>query len=275
LNLYDPATLKAFLGRHHLSASKGLGQHFLVSRAAVDRIVACVEDCVGICEIGPGPGVLTGPLSVSAERTIALELDAGMIAALCESAPKADVRMLDALNADLAAILEELPEPRAVVSNLPYYITAALLTRIAGARASLDMAVLMMQKEVARRVVAPPGDSARGSLSVFLQAQFSIKTICQVPAGAFMPPPKVDSTVLEFVPTETGLIHEQEESLFGFVRAGFAQPRKTLVNNLVATGLSREAALEFVTGAGLDPLVRPQNLGFNDWRDIWLATQSN
>ena len=261
LNLADPPTLKAFLQRHGLWARKGLGQHFLCSAKVVEGIVSRCMGCAGVLEIGPGPGVLTSPLS-SLCRVVALEVDEAMVGALRESAPRADVRRVDALKSDLSAILCELPEPRAVVSNLPYYITGPLLTAIAGAAPSFDRAVLMMQKEVAQRVVAPPGKSTRGSLSVFLQAQFEISKVMDVPAGAFYPPPKVESTVLEFIP----LLSPPDASLFAFVRIGFTQPRKTLANNLSAgLGVPRETVIAWLRTCELDVRVRAQELSLDQW----------
>ena len=248
------------MARHGLWAKKGLGQHFLQSRPVVESIVARVVEH-GVLEIGPGPGILTAPLTAVAARVIALEVDAGMVQALAESAPEADVRRQDALQADLAAILDELPEPRALVSNLPYYITGPLLTAIAGARVRFSKAVLMMQREVAQRVLAAPREPARGSLSVFLQAQFQISKLADVPAGAFMPPPKVDSTVLELVPFE----RECSPEFFRLIRTGFTQPRKTLVNNLLGLGLSRDAVVAAIARAGLGERARPQELSFEEW----------
>lgn len=218
----------------------------------------------GLLEIGPGPGALTSVLSTSVDRMIALEVDRRMIAALAESAPSADVRLADALVTDLSAVLAELPSPRGIVSNLPYYITGPLMTRIAEASKSWDKSVLMIQKEVAARILAPPGDSDRGSLSVYLQSQFAIEKVCDVPPGAFLPPPKVDSTVLSLTPL--GVAYD--ESFFAFVRAGFKQPRKTLANNLVATGLKREEVEARLSHAGLDERIRPHMLSLQQWENI-------
>jgi 16S rRNA (adenine1518-N6/adenine1519-N6)-dimethyltransferase len=273
LNLAEPGALKAFLGRHGLTASKGLGQHFLCSRTVVKAIEERFSRFQGLLEIGPGPGVLTAPLSETVEKIIALEVDDRMIAALQDSAPRADVRKSDALKADLAAILEELPEPRGVVSNLPYYITGPLLTRIAEARGHYAKAVLMMQKEVAERVLAAPKTSARGSLSVFLQLQFEIEKVASAPAGAFLPPPKVDSTVLQFVPKETGLTDEEEKALFRLVRVGFTQPRKTLANNMTGLGIKREEALERIQSIGLLETARPQELTLDEWKEVARAAR--
>lgn len=254
--------------RHGLWAKKTLGQHFLVSQPAVASIVGCLDGIRGVLEIGPGPGVLTGPVSEAAERTVALEVDPRMLSALAESAPKAEARVSDVLKTDIGAVLCELPAPRAVVSNMPYHITGPLITRIAEVRRHFDKAVLMMQKEVADRIMAPPGRSDRGSLSVYLEAQFGVRRVCQVPAGAFFPPPKVDSTVLELVPRETGLSESEERSFFGFVRPGFRAPRKTLANNLGGIA-PRERLVAAFERCGLKPSVRPHELTLEQWLRLW------
>jgi 16S rRNA (adenine1518-N6/adenine1519-N6)-dimethyltransferase len=187
-----------------------------------------------------------------------------MIEVLSESAPTAEVRNLDALRVRLSEILEELPSPRGVVSNLPYYITGPLLTQIAEARQHFARAVLMMQKEVGERVLAVPKTSARGSLSVYLQSQFDIRRVAVAPAGAFLPPPKVDSVVLELVPNGQFVSPAFQD----FVRKGFTQPRKTLANNLLPDWNRGQtaAALDMV---GLLPSARPQELSLTEWRDIY------
>ncbi len=265
MNLADAGTLKAFLARHGLSASKGLGQHFLCSSSAVKAIVSALSGCKGLLEIGPGPGVLTSPLSESA-NVVALELDMTMIEALRESAPKARVFQQDALKVDLGALLRELPEPRAIVSNLPYYITGPLLQRVAEQRLLIDCAVLMMQKEVALRVAAGPKTPLRGSLSVFLQSQFDITVVAQVPAGAFVPPPKVDSTVLKLVPRPISVSPELENLYFKAIRIGFTHPRKTLANNLsVGFHMVRPLVMDALMRAGLGEKSRPQELTLPEW----------
>ena len=265
MRLDQPEILRAFLKRHGLRPDKGLGQHFLVSPAVVDAIVAAASSCRGVLEVGPGPGVLTGPLSEAAERTIAVEVDATMPLLLAQSAPRAEVVRGDALALDLGALLDALPAPRAVVSNMPYYITGPLLGRFADVRDRYDVAVLMMQKEVADRLLAKPGQRARGALSVALQSQFEISRVAHVPAGAFLPPPKVDSAVLRLAPRAGGL---SDEAL-RLVRLGFAQPRKTLANNLVAgLRISRDEAVARVEAIGLGETVRPAELTEEEWAKL-------
>lgn len=269
MDLTQVSDLRSFLERHGVVARKGLGQHFLCSKSVVAAIVGRLDGIQGALEIGPGPGVLTAAVSEVVPQVIALEVDDRMIGALKESAPRVVVEQGDALETDLSALLSHLASPRAVVSNLPYYITGPLVTRIAEARDHYAKAILMMQKEVGVRILAPPGNSDRGSLSVYLQVQFDIRKVADVPPGAFWPPPKVDSIVLEFVPKPTELAIEEEPGFFRMVRASFKQPRKTLANNLVAMGYAREVVEAALSGAGIDVRARPADPGLEAWRGLF------
>jgi len=261
VNLADPGTLNRLLAKHGMSARKGLGQHFLVSKTVVDAIRDRFVGFGGVLEIGPGPGVLTGPISEMVEKFIALEIDERIPALLAESAPEAEVRLRNALEAPLADVLSELPEPRGIVSNLPYYITGPLLGRIIEARSLWSRAVLMMQREVGVRILAPVGDRDRGALSVMVQARFEVAKVANVPPGAFLPPPKVDSVVLELTPKP----EEFPDKLFDFVHAGFSQPRKTLSNNLAAAGYRKDVVVE----AGLESTIRPHQVELSAWSRLF------
>jgi 16S rRNA (adenine1518-N6/adenine1519-N6)-dimethyltransferase len=263
VRLDDVDVLRHFLARHGLSADKGLGQHFLVSGSIAAAIGERLSDCRGLLEIGPGPGILTGPLSEDVESLIALELDPRMGPLLAESAPKAEIVFGDALTYPLTELLARLPEPRGLVSNLPYYITGPLLDRVSGVRDHIQVAVLMMQREVADKIAAPAGNGARGAVSVHLQACFDIRSVIKAPATAFLPPPKVDSMVLELKPRSLPVSEANFATFLEIVRAGFVHPRKTLANNLAAFGRDRvQAAL---AALGLPLTVRPHQLGEADW----------
>lgn len=223
-------------------------------------------------EVGPGPGVLTQALADEMRKVAAVELDPRMAGALSESAPLAEVLIADALKADLSGLLDRLPAPRAIVSNMPYNITGPLLGRFAEVRGQIDRAVLMMQKEVGDRILAEPGSSDRGALSVCLQAQFSIRKVCVVPPGAFDPPPKVDSIVLRLIPRHLQGSENQESRFFGLVRAGFAQPRKTLLNNLGGT-YGKPEVERLLASLELDPRIRPHMLDLEQWRQVSRALE--
>lgn len=266
MRLTEPGRLHEVLARHGASATKSLGQHFLRSSKVVDAIVERVGNPAAVLEIGPGPGALTERLVSVSPCVIALEIDDDMVRVLQETAPSADVRLVDVLSVDLGDLLRRMPSPRAVVSNMPYGITGALLSRIGDAFQDLDLAVLMMQKEVADRVVAAPGDRIRGSLSVFLQRRFEISPVIKAPAGAFLPPPKVESMVLAFLPRHNVKVDRAFDRV---VRVGFSAPRKTLVNNL-ASGLpiDRAKLAEMLESMGLAPGVRPHQLTLEQWEAV-------
>jgi 16S rRNA (adenine1518-N6/adenine1519-N6)-dimethyltransferase len=256
------ASLGKTLAKHGLKADKGLGQHFLVSPRAIGQVVAAAEGLAGILEVGPGPGVITAPLS-QRSKVVALEIDPRMVELLAEVAPSAKVVLGDALDADLGTLLASLPAPRGIVSNMPYNITGPLLERFTEARRWVDRLVLMMQREVGEKILAQPGDSARGALSVRLQALFQIVRVCLVPLGAFLPPPKVESIVLRLEPRDQSL----PERFDAIVRTGFSQPRKTLVNNLK---VPRERVLTALSSLGLAEKTRPHQLTEDQWIELSL-----
>lgn len=266
MNLCDPKQLKALLLRHGLSPTKKWGQHFLVSRPVVDQIVAAAAEFNGVLEIGPGPGILTHDLS-SSHDVVAVEIDPIAVSALSESAPQAKIVSGDALQMDLSALVATLPEPPGIVSNMPYNITGPLLGRFCDLRPMVVGAVLMMQAEVGRKILAGQGDSAAGSLSVVMQTLFDISKVVNVPPGSFFPPPKVDSIVLKFVPRETGL-GERESECLSLVRAGFKQPRKTLANNL-AGRVDRAQLEDALSAMGFAATIRPHQLGRDQWIELF------
>lgn len=191
-----------------------------------------------------------------------------MLCLLAKSAPDAHIVAADALHTDLGLLLDELPGPRGLVSNIPYYITGPLLERFAAVRDRYERAVVMVQREVAARIAAKPGHTDRGALSVLLQAEFEIRTVVQAPARDFLPPPKVDSTVLSLTPRTTSADPIRE-----IVRLGFAQRRKTLANNLAGRFESREEAEDRLYELGIGVQARAQELSEEEW--IKLAASVN
>jgi 16S rRNA (adenine1518-N6/adenine1519-N6)-dimethyltransferase len=191
VNLSDPGELKGFLRKHGLKADKSLGQHFLCAPDIVQEIVRAAGKYVGCLEVGPGPGILTSFLAKKAESMSAVEFDSRMVSLLADSAPKCKVIVGDALRVNLAEILQELPEPRSLVSNMPYYITGPLLARFSDVRHLVGVMVLMMQKEVGEKIVAEPKNRDRGALSVNIQSMFTVEFVVKAPGESFMPPPKV------------------------------------------------------------------------------------
>ena len=220
-----------------------LGQHFLVDQTAQQAIVDALGDLSAstVIEIGPGHGAITTILAARCQRLIAIEIDGALAAELrfrMREHAHVEIVEADILEVDLATLIQ--PGVSAdVVGNLPYYITSPILMRLfaAGARGLLARAVLMMQREVADRLIAAPGCREYGLLSATTQINARVETLFHLPPAAFSPPPEVSSTVLrlEFAPRflELGV---DATGFDEYLRACFAHKRKTLANNLRSAG---------------------------------------
>ena len=217
--------------------SKRLGQHFLRDRRTIHRIVDALapKPEETIVEIGPGTGALTSVLVERAGRVIAVEFDSKLAPLLSERFAHFQnfkLVMADALATDFCAEIFPAPSAR-LVANLPYNISTAILQHLIRQRTCLDEMVLMLQKEVVERLLAPAGTSDRGFISVLVEAYCETEKLFDVAPGAFRPPPKVWSSVmrLKFRPRIMVEV-KNEELLWTTVSAGFAQKRKTILNNL-------------------------------------------
>lgn len=241
---------RVLLERHGLRAKKHFGQNFLTServfRAIVDATVRADDDW--IVEIGAGLGTLTARLAerVPEGKVIALERDPDMVGVLTAELGHLDniqIEACDALRYDLVAAARWRGDPITVCGNLPYHIAAPLLFRVCAARGSVARAVVMVQKEMADRIVAGPGTKTYGALGVMLQSYAACRLVCNAPAGAFTPAPKVDSAVvrLDFT-APPALDLPDEEHHRAVVHAAFGQRRKTLRNALRA--VYAEAAVQ-------------------------------
>src|SRR5258708_5080796 len=199
-DLSAPKSLRAVLERHAVRAAKGIGQHFLTARAALAAIVDAAElsSDDDVLEIGPGPGVLTAALADRARSVTAVEIDERMVAVLQDTVgERENVRVVraDALAVDIFALGPR--PPTRIVANLPYQITSPLLAKFLEDPRRPPRIVVLVQEEVARRIVAGPDDAKeRGFLSVFVQSFAAPKIVRRVPARSFRPPPKVDSAVV-------------------------------------------------------------------------------
>jgi 16S rRNA (adenine1518-N6/adenine1519-N6)-dimethyltransferase len=236
--------------------SKRLGQHFLRDQRTIHRIIDALapQSDETIIEIGPGTGVLTSALVERAGRVVAIEFDNKLKPLLQERfAGRENFKlvMADALTVNLCA--EILPARSArLVANLPYNISTAILQKLIAQRACLDEMVLMLQREVVERVLAPPGTSDRGYISVFVEAYCEAEKLFDVAPGAFRPPPKVWSSVmrLKFRP-RINAESMNEALLWEIVSAGFAQKRKTILNNLRHASGRLQDALKRNGGASI------------------------
>lgn len=255
-----------------------LGQNFLVDAGAVTRIVASLGDLSGrtVVEIGPGRGAITRELAGRAQRVLAVELDRDLAARLRENFDSQRLKVIeqDVLEFDFAAAAEAGERLR-VAGNLPYYITSPILLKLAASHAALDLAVLMVQREVADRVTASPGSRDYGLLSATVQMYGPVEPLFTLPPSAFSPPPKVYSAVFRwrFAPRFAEL-HVDEEAFLRFLRHAFAQKRKTLLNNLRATGLAPAAATAALALTGIDSLARAESVPLETLAALWRAIEA-
>jgi len=256
---------------------KRLGQHFLKDPRTVQRIVEALapQPDETIVEIGPGTGALTSALVERAGRVVAVEFDQNLEPLLRErfaSAPNFELVMGDALNVDFCAAIQPASQAR-LAANLPYNISTAILQRLIAQRACITEMVLMLQREVVERVLAPAGSSERGFLSVIVEAYAETEKLFDVAPGAFRPPPKVWSSVMRLTFNER--VISNEELFWETVSAGFAQKRKTILNNLRnASGnlrdtLQRNGGASIVLcKAGVELQRRAETLTIDEWDRI-------
>lgn len=269
--------VRALLARHELLARKDLGQNFLCDAGLAARLV----DCAGVTpddtvlEIGTGLGILTRALAERAKAVVSLEIDAGLVRVLGEEQLlPAGVRLVhgDALDADLAGLVAEAPGPVRLVANLPYAISAPLLRRVLDLRDRLVDWSVMLQAEVGARLVAAPGSKDYGSLTVLHHLMVDVKREMKLAGNCFFPPPKVHSVFLRMRPhAEPLLALDELAAVERFVRAVFAQRRKTLVNAAKAAGVDAVRVRQALEGCGHAPNVRAEALTPTQLLELWRA----
>ena len=263
-----PLNAEALLRRYHLRPHKGLGQNFLEDSEALEKILAAAEvkSTDTVLEIGPGLGSLTRYLAASAREVVAVELDENLISPL--KAVLSEYQNVRLVHGD---ILELSPgaligvDDYIVVANIPYYITSAVIRHLLESEVKPRRIVLTIQKEVARRICAQPGELSLLALSV--QVYGEPRIAAHIPAEAFFPAPKVDSAVLVVDIYASPRIDAQYlDTFFKLIRAGFGQKRKTLRNSL-ASGLHIPPveAAELLTRAGLNPQRRAETLSIEEF----------
>jgi 16S rRNA (adenine1518-N6/adenine1519-N6)-dimethyltransferase len=253
--------LREVIRRFELGAKKSLGQNFLLDLNLTRRIAraAAPLDEANVVEIGPGPGGLTRALLFEGARHVtAIERDPRCVAALRELEAAFPGRLAivagDALALDAASLV---PAPRKIVANLPYNIATPLLIRWLGEARAFASLTLMFQKEVAERLAAGPGDEAYGRLAVLTQWRCTVKLLFDVPPQAFVPAPKITSTVVQLVPREAPLAACEQAALERVTAAAFGQRRKMLRQSLKSLG-GDTAAL--IAAAGAAPTARAEEL---------------
>lgn len=267
-NIIPPLDAATVLKRYGLRPDKKLGQNFLQDSSALEKIVNSAEirsdDCV--LEIGPGLGSLTRYLADSARSVTAVELDPDLIPPLkAILTPHPNVRIIhgDILELSISNLVEQ--PGYIAAANIPYNITSAIIRHLLESEPRPRRIVLTIQKEVAERICAKPGDLSLLALSV--QVYGSPRIVAKIPAGAFYPAPNVDSAILRVdIYNEPIIQRENLPRFFKFIRAGFGQKRKTLRNSLAAgLHIKPTEAEAMLVSAGIDPMRRAETLSLEEW----------
>lgn len=261
--------VRSLLERHGFHFSKKLGQNFLINPEICPRIAEMGNAAAGhgILEIGTGIGTLTKELAKRAEKVTAVEVDQRLFPILEETVGQySNLHIIhqDILKCDISALLEaEFGDlPVSVCANLPYYITAPILMHLLESRAKLETITVMVQKEVAEKLTAPVGTREAGAITVAVQYYGTVKQLFSVSRGSFLPPPNVDSAVIQIqLGTPYAEQVADEKHFFCMVRSGFSQRRKTLVNALSATmGYEKGFILHALQICQLPETVRMESL---------------
>ncbi|MDJ0738062.1 MAG: 16S rRNA (adenine(1518)-N(6)/adenine(1519)-N(6))-dimethyltransferase RsmA [Nostocaceae cyanobacterium] len=256
---------------------RNLAQHWLKSDKALDAIVGaaqCTEND-RILEIGPGTGILTRRLLPLVESLVAVEIDRNLCETLVKKLGKIDNFLLlqgDFLTVDLLSLLGDFPRfqnPNKVVANIPYNITGPIIEKLLGTISKpnaepYELIVLLIQKEVADRLVAKPGKKAFGALTVRVQYLATCELICTVGAKAFYPAPKVDSAVVRLRPRQLEIPAKNPKQLETLVKLGFAAKRKMLRNNLQSI-LERDRTTQLLEQLEINPQARAEDLSVQQW----------
>lgn len=274
----SPEVVHYICKRFDIKMSKKLGQNFLIKRGIVDEIVHAAELTPGepVLEVGPGIGTLTQGLAQSGADVTAIELDRRLLEVLDTTLASYDnVRIVhgDVLKLDVPTIMNH--KPFKVVANLPYYITTPIIMSLLESKLPIERLVVMVQKEVALRMVAKPGTKDYGALSVAVQYYTEPDIVLDVLPKSFLPAPAVTSSVIRCVLRDKPPVDVIDEKLFfRVVKAGFAQRRKTFANTMKTTGLSKDRIEELLAKANIDGQRRGETFTLQEFADVanaWAA----
>lgn len=264
MKLYKPSELIKFLSGLNISPKKGLSQNFLIDKNIVDKFIeslSITKDDI-VLEIGPGPGVLTYPLLEKAKKVIVVEKDRVFANNLRnQRIDNLEVIESDFLDLDLSFL--KIFNKIKVISSIPYHLTSPIITKILENSSLFSSISLMIQKEVAQRIVAKPNSKTYSSFSVFVNFYADVKIICFVSNNSFLPKPKVDSAIIKLDIKDT-FENIDKEKFHNFVRLSFSQRRKKLISNL-AKEFDKEKILKIFDEMKLDQNVRAENLTLDNF----------
>lgn len=279
MELYDPSVIKAIKSRYKFKFSKSLGQNFLTSGEAVRGIIdgANIGPDDLVIEIGPGIGTLTQAASERAAKVIGIEIDRNLIEIMkftLLSCSNVVIMHANILDVDIAELIskeykEKEYEKTVIIGNLPYYITSPILLKLLDENIPADNITVMMQKEVADRVMADPGSKAYGALTLAVSYYAEASMVELVGRELFMPQPKVDSAVVRLDLRKKPLVDVKDKDLyFRSIKSAFSQRRKTLRNSLRVTGIPQDVINAVLDEAGIDGTRRAETLSAQDFASI-------
>lgn len=266
-----PAVIRDLARRHGIRPTKALGQNFLVEPRLAERIVQLAGVAAGdrVVEIGAGLGSLTVALAAAGARVVAVELDRSLVPALDEAlgaagvAPEVRVVVADATRLDWSALLDG---PRwTMVANLPYSVAVPVVLRALEQEPRIERMLVMVQKEVGRRLAAAPGGAEYGAVSLRVAYRAEARVVRPVARSVFWPQPNVDSVLVSLARRPAPAVDADEATLFEVIASSFAQRRKTMRNALVRMGVSRERAAALLEQCGVRPSARPEELGLAEF----------
>jgi 16S rRNA (adenine1518-N6/adenine1519-N6)-dimethyltransferase len=268
-------SIRQELKEYGLTPRRRLGQHFLVDRNILDRMIrmAQVEKEDVILEIGPGLGEMTIGLAKKANKVITIEIDLKLVEILKKKLmgyPNVEVVNRNILKVEFNRLLHQEKAPVKVVANLPFQISTPLLFRFIESRNLFSTLHLMVQREVAERMVAPPGRKEYGPLSIFVQLVSDLSILFFIKPTAFFPPPKVDAAVIHMVWKEKPMVGIEDEDWFKkIVKGCFSYRRKTLINALKHSELPLPHDTELrIKEIGIDPRRRPETLSIQEFANL-------
>lgn len=283
--LGNSARTKEVLARYNMSAKKKFGQNFLIDGGVLEGIVEAAgvtdKDCV--LEIGPGIGTLTQYLAEAAGRVVAVEIDKTLLPVLADTLSEYDnvtVINEDVLKVDIDRIIKEYNEgrPIKVVANLPYYITTPIIMKLFESGALIESITVMVQKEVADRMAAGPGNKDYGSLSLAVGFYAEANTVIDVPPSSFIPQPNVGSAVVKLTKYPEQKVKVKDSGyLFEIIRTSFNQRRKTLSNSLSnnpSLGVSRDKVTAALVKMGINEKARGETLTLEQFAELSNILQS-
>ena len=276
-NLSDINVIKSVMGKHGVTFNKGLGQNFLVDPEVCPAMAeaAGLDENTCAIEIGPGVGVLTAELAKRAGKVLSFEVDNRLLPVLAETLSdfnNVEIINEDVMKADLPGIIEEKCKGMeiSVVANLPYYITSPIIMLLLESKLPIKNITVMVQKEAADRLCAEVGSRDGGAVTVAVSYYSESEKLFFVPRESFLPPPKVNSEVIQLtVRKEPPVKVENEEFFFKLVKAAFSQRRKTAENSISAgLGINKSIVAEALENAGLERTVRAEKLTMEDFEAL-------